>query len=95
LTTQYTIFIHVADASGATVGQTDSWPIDKIYPTDLWQPGRVVPDTHAIALRRSVPVADLRVEAGLYDLKTGARLPITSRGLGGGADYVELAITSR
>jgi hypothetical protein len=94
LNAQYTVFIHVDDTSGTTIGQADSWPIDKIYPTDLWQPGRVVPDTHAVPLSRSVPAANLRVEAGLYDLKSGARLPVTSRGLGGGADYVELTINS-
>jgi hypothetical protein len=94
LTTQYTIFIHADDATGATIGQADSWPIDKIYPTDLWQPGRVIADTHTVALRRNVPASDLRVEAGLYDLKSGARLPITARGQAGGADYVDLTIRS-
>jgi hypothetical protein len=94
MTRQYTVFIHVVDASGTTIGQADSWPIDKIYPTDLWQPGRVITDTHAVSLRQRVPEAGLHVEAGLYDLKTSARLPITSRGLGGGADYVELPVSA-
>ena len=28
------------------------------------------------------------LEAGLYDVKTGKRVPITSRGMPGGSDYV-------
>jgi uncharacterized membrane protein len=90
LTTQYTIFVHVYDPSGKLLGQTDRWPLDNLYPTDLWLPGRIIPDTHLVTFHEPLaPTASLRVEAGLYELKSGARLPITARGLGGGTDFVE------
>jgi uncharacterized membrane protein len=94
LTTQYTIFVHVSDQAGKLLGQADRWPLDNLYPTDLWLPGRIIPDTHVVMLRvPPAPAASLRIEAGLYELKSGSRLPITARGLGGGPDFVEYWIT--
>jgi uncharacterized membrane protein len=93
LSAQYTIFVHIYDRDGKLIGQADSWPVDALYPTDLWLPGRIIPDVHRITLR-SAPSAAMRVEAGLYELKSGARLPITARGLGGGPDFVSFPITA-
>jgi uncharacterized membrane protein len=85
---QYTVFVHLVGNDGKMIGQGDSWPLDNLYPTDMWQPGRIVPDTHTIDLHQPVPADGFQVEVGLYDLKNGARLPITARGLPGGADSV-------
>ena len=84
----YTVFVHLIGPDGAKIDQADSWPLDNLYPTDLWIPGRVVPDTHVITLRSPRPADAVRVQAGLYDTETGQRLPITSRGMPGGSDYV-------
>ncbi|HVC32927.1 MAG TPA: DUF2079 domain-containing protein [Chloroflexota bacterium] len=88
---QYTVFVHVLTDQGTLLGQGDSWPLDNLYPTDMWPPGHVIPDTHTVALRQPVSSGGFHVEVGLYDLKTGARLPITARGLPGGVDEVDLA----
>ncbi|MGH2461841.1 MAG: DUF2079 domain-containing protein [Chloroflexota bacterium] len=87
-TAQYTVFVHVLSPDGKVIGQADSWPLDNLYPTDMWRPGQVIPDRHTVHLNPVVPISELRAEVGLYDLKTGARLPITARGLPGGSDDV-------
>jgi uncharacterized membrane protein len=92
LATRYTIFVHVLGPGQQLLGQKDSWPLDNLYPTDLWQPGRIVPDTHTIPLKAPLPAAGYQIEFGLYDANTGSRLPITERGLPGGGDSVVLAV---
>ncbi|HVB96961.1 MAG TPA: hypothetical protein VNG11_04465, partial [Chloroflexota bacterium] len=54
-----------------------------------WQPNQLSPDTHTITLPEARVRTPLYFQVGLYNLKTGARLPITNRGLPGGSDYVE------
>ncbi|HVB97551.1 MAG TPA: hypothetical protein VNG11_07440 [Chloroflexota bacterium] len=85
----YTVFVHAMDDHGATVGQNDSIPLDNQYPTNEWQPNQLIPDTHTITLPEARVRTPLHFQVGLYNLKTGARLPITNRGLPGGSDYVE------
>ena len=89
---QYTVFVHLLGPDGKSIGQADSPPLDNLVPTDLWLPGHVLPDTHWIRINGPIPSTGARVEAGLYDLKTGARLPITAREIAGGADWVEFPL---
>jgi uncharacterized membrane protein len=86
----YTVFVHLFDSTGERVGQHDSWPIDGLYPTDLWQPGRVVADPHILTPRHPLSEGRFRLQVGLYDARDGTRLPITARGLPGGRDFVEI-----
>ncbi len=65
----YSLFIHVLDAEGVTVGKIDSYPGRGALPTRLWPPGYVVKDSYTIPIstpRRTAEV--LRVEAGFYDV---------------------------
>ncbi len=85
----YTVFVHAIDEQGESIGQNDSMPLDNLFPTNDWRAGQLVPDTHSLTLPDSLASARLHFQVGLYDLKTGVRLPITSRGLPGGSDFVE------
>ncbi|MCS7055594.1 MAG: glycosyltransferase family 39 protein [Thermoflexales bacterium] len=66
----YTLFVHVLDASGAQIGQQDGEPFDGQYPTGLWDAGERVRDVRAIAL----PPEARRLRVGWYDRQTGQRL---------------------
>lgn len=80
----YSVFVHVLDAGGRLIAQSDGFPWKGANPTTAWEPGQPVPDSYRLPL----PVGwggPLRVIAGLYRLDTGERLPTV------GGDSVELA----
>jgi hypothetical protein len=82
LAEDYTVFVHVLDATGQTVAQTDATPQAGAYPTSLWQPGEYVRDDYTFDL----PPGDYTVVLGLYLPETGARLRV------GAGDEVTLPV---
>jgi mannosyltransferase len=74
----YTVFTHIVDASGALVGQQDSWPRSGDYPTSFWMRGEVVQDEYAIPF--SGGAGPYRLQVGLYDATTLVRLPAVMGG---------------
>jgi hypothetical protein len=77
----YTVFVHVVDASGRPIAQGDAPPLGGAYPTSLWEPGELIDDEYA------VPGGSAgRVLIGLYRADTGERLRAEN-----GADAVEIA----
>jgi len=72
----YTVFTHVLDSSGARVAQHDSWPQQGAFRTAEWLPGDIVRDEHPLTLPSSIPLSDLTLEVGLYELESGQRLPV-------------------
>jgi hypothetical protein len=66
----YTVFVHVLDATGRLVAQADGPPLNGGYPTSLWSVGEQIVE------RRPLPPvpAGGSVLIGLYDLATGERL---------------------
>lgn len=80
----YTVFVHLLDASGQIVAQADSPPRGGTYPTSVWDTGEVVADEHAIRLPEGLPAGEYWLRVGLYS--AGAdRLPVRD-----GGDSVEL-----
>jgi len=73
----YTVFIHVLDASGRTIAQGDGSPLSGWYPTSAWLPGQVIADERRIPLPAGASPGGLRVAVGLYMLEDGSRLPVT------------------
>jgi hypothetical protein len=73
---EYTVFVHVLDASGQLVAQRDSMPRDNTLPTTHWLPGRVIEDPHILALPEELEPGTYRVAVGLYHWITGERLPV-------------------
>jgi Protein O-mannosyl-transferase TMEM260-like len=83
----YTVFVHLLDASGEAVAQHDSQPQGGAYPTSICDTGEVVVDQHALSLPADFPAGNYRLRVGLYRPETGERLPVD-----GGGDSVELAL---
>ncbi|HLH74592.1 MAG TPA: hypothetical protein VKX96_14990 [Chloroflexota bacterium] len=86
----YTVFVHVTSPAGNLIAQFDGQPTGGIYPTSAWLPGESVLDRYSVQLPSSLPPGPYKVEAGLYDLKTLQRLPVSSEAGESPADYVLL-----
>jgi len=87
----YTVFLHLRDATNHTVAQVDRQPTDGSFPTTAWRAGDLVQDRYTIDLSPSVLPGRYRLVGGLYRLATLERLPArTTAGDAPGAE-VELA----
>lgn len=73
--TDYTTFVHILNPAGDIVAQVDRPPAGGRYPTSLWEPGETILD-EIIVPRPEAPPARYTIRVGLYDLVTGARLPL-------------------
>jgi hypothetical protein len=73
----YTIFIHLLDDSGHVVAGWDAPPVKGNYPTHLWSADEVVEDSHTLTLPADLPPGHYRLVAGLYQLETLQRLPVS------------------
>jgi hypothetical protein len=66
LGSDYTTFVHLVNADGAVVGQSDHVPGGIYYPTHLWKPGELIKDTHTINLLGNLGRPPYALEIGLY-----------------------------
>jgi hypothetical protein len=73
----YTLFVHLSDASGAVVAQADSPPQRGLYPTSLWDAGDRIGDVHLV---HAPPPGRYRLSVGWYRADTGQRLALASGG---------------
>jgi len=77
---RYKVFTHLLgdtfNAAGGNFlwGQSDAEPAANTRPTTGWRAGEVIVDTHAIAIAGDAPPGMYRIEVGLYDPVSGARL---------------------
>lgn len=79
----YTAFVHLIDADGNLVGQSDQQPLGGAYPTSLWQAGDVVRDAHRLGIHETSAPGACTLSTGLYNPSTDERLP-AYRGEDGG-----------
>ena len=85
----YTVFVHALDGAGKKLGQGDSEPAGGLSPTVSWKPGERVLDRHGVPLPETFQKEGARLEVGLYDLKSGARLQVLdNQGRTGGTALV-------
>ncbi len=77
VTQTYTVFVQLIGPDGAAYAQADSWPQAGRHPTGHWLPGEIVPDPYRLELPADAPPGRYRIIAGMYDLATMERLPVT------------------
>ena len=78
-TKDYTVFVHLVDASGRILAQVDEGPRAGAYPTSLWMKGEVVTDEHTLAVPASLPPGPYKLQVGFYLQETGERLLVDGR----------------
>jgi hypothetical protein len=71
----YHVFAHLESGTGP-VAQADGVPVCWNYPTDLWRPGQIIADQHAIRIPPDILPATYPLQVGLYLPDTFERLDI-------------------
>lgn len=71
-----TVFTHLVSPEGHVVAGHDGPPAEGRAPTDAWTSGEVVVDLHHMPVPASLPPGAYTLEAGLYDVATGERVPV-------------------
>ncbi|MBX3055453.1 MAG: hypothetical protein KF770_03185 [Anaerolineae bacterium] len=66
----YRVFVHLLNAQGQIVAQSDAIPSGWTRPTTGWLPGEYIPDTHTLGLPSAGPYT---LTVGMYD-ENGERL---------------------
>lgn len=82
----YTAFVHLEDASGAVLAQSDRPPWDGMFPTDRWTVGETVRDEYTIKIPDNLPAGEYVLRVGLYK-NPQERVTIT-----GGGDEFSLGV---
>ena len=72
----YTVFLHLRDAAGGTVWQSDFQPFDGVHPTSSWAPGDIIEETRWFSLPDEFPPGNYYIYLGLYKAETLERLPL-------------------
>jgi 4-amino-4-deoxy-L-arabinose transferase-like glycosyltransferase len=89
-------FIHLVDAQDRMVGQGDGPPCDGQYATSYWEAGEWLQDEHLIEMKQGVGgLGDRRILVGLYDPRTGERLPVADSGGAPLGDHVVILRETR
>jgi mannosyltransferase len=70
----YQVFLHVLDASGSIVAQSDGVPASGAWPTTAWTPGSPVTDIHTLSLPANSGPGPYRLAVGVYEPVSGRRL---------------------
>ena len=69
-----TTFVHLVDADGNKLSQSDHRPGGVFYPTSLWKPGETLADQHTLALPAALGQPPYTIVVGLYDSAAGLQL---------------------
>jgi len=73
---RYKVFTHLLGPGDTLWGQRDSEPGGGLKLTTTWQVGEVIQDNYGIPVLPGTPPGEYWIEAGMYHLDTGQRLPI-------------------
>lgn len=72
----YAVFVHMVDEDGNLIAQDDSQPRDGFFPTSLWKPGDIVPDSYSLELPNDIaPDKSYHLFVGYYLVADMERLP--------------------
>jgi 4-amino-4-deoxy-L-arabinose transferase-like glycosyltransferase len=73
----YTVFVHVEVEGKELWGQHDAIPVCGSMPTTDWESGETVIDGHFVPIDPATPPGEYPVIVGMYDRRTGERLPVS------------------
>jgi 4-amino-4-deoxy-L-arabinose transferase-like glycosyltransferase len=81
----YTVFVHLLGPQNPEPGspvwaQDDTQPGLGTYPTSRWRAGQTIIDRYTLQLPANAPAGRYQIEAGMYLLATGERLPVWVNG---------------
>lgn len=77
----WSIFVHVVDEQGVIVAQRDRYPGQGLLATTFLKPGQTWADDYVIPIPAGTfAPASLSLAVGVYDLRDGARLALTTGG---------------
>ncbi len=72
----YTVFVHLLDAEEHIAGQIDAIPGLGTLPTTSWAPGEYLEDGYQFQVKTEAQPGPHLIEVGMYDARSGERLPV-------------------
>jgi hypothetical protein len=78
ITDDLSVFLHLTDSAGELIWQDDGAAAHGARPTWSWSGGEVIADPHTLVLPPDLLEGSYYLVAGLYDWRTGERLPATA-----------------
>ncbi|HSN76209.1 MAG TPA: glycosyltransferase family 39 protein [Anaerolineae bacterium] len=76
----FTVFTHLLDTNETVVVGQDNPPCRGACPTTTWQPGEVIRDEYTWRLPETLSAGRYRIQVGLYEPQTLARLSVLGAG---------------
>lgn len=76
----FTVFVHLLDANGQLIAQSDSPPDAGQFPATRWVAGATFSETRVLVVPANAHAGAYRLSIGMYDSKSGARLPAVDTG---------------
>jgi mannosyltransferase len=86
----YTVFVHLLDATDVLVAQRDSPPVSGFRPTSGWVQGDIIEDRLGLYVPQSALTKPLHLRMGLYRPSDGLRLQLTGGPTQTSVDFVEV-----
>jgi len=75
----FTVFVHLRNATNQTITQADGQPVGGSFPTSQWRTGDIVWDRRSLTVPASTPAGRYHLVVGLYRRETLVRLPAQTR----------------
>ncbi len=69
------VFVHLLDAQGSIIGQSDGEPGNGAFPTSGWVSGETLVDHRTVTVRADAPAGPATLVVGFYDPSTNQRVP--------------------
>jgi mannosyltransferase len=92
---RYKVFVHLLDADGTLIAQTDTEPVGGFVLTTLWSPGESLIDRYGVLVPPDSTPGEYRLLVGMYGF-SGERLPVMLHGqpAGDALPLTTLTVTS-
>jgi len=81
LTVDYTSYVHLTDAAGNGLAQSDRRPGGIYYPSHYWQLGEILRDRHTLILPPDTPPGEYQWRVGMYHQPEPGRIAGMGHGL--------------